>query len=229
MPVLRKFGFLAAVGLLAALPAVSQLGGMRPPEFRGIFNAVVGSGAAYEMDGKTGKNNLEITVVGKEDVNGKSGVWVELAVNQPQGGQMYAKNLMVVDGNTATSTRVIVQLAGQPPMDVSSMLAGQQLPPASADVRNSAEKVGTEDVTTPAGTFSCDHYKAKDGSWEVWLSSKVIPWGLVKSTNNADLTMVLTKVIAGATDHITGTPVPMNPGAFGRPGGAPGQGRAPQQ
>ena len=133
---------------------------------------------------------------------------------------MYAKNLMVIDGKTATSVKMIVQIPGQPPMDMTSMLAGQQTPPASIDARDSAEHVGTEDVTTSAGTFSCEHYKAKDGTWEAWLSSKVIPWGLVKSSSNNDTTMVLTKVISGATDHITGTPVQMNMGGM-RGGQAP--------
>jgi hypothetical protein len=217
MRAFTKLGLITAVGLLAAWPAVSQMQ-MRPPEFRGVFNPVVGSGAAYEMTGKSGKNNLELTVVGKEDVNGKSGVWIEMAMAPPQGGQMYAKTLMVIDGKTATSTRMIVQLAGQPPMDMTSMLAGQQAPSTVIDARDSADHLGAENVTTPAGTFSCEHYKSKDGNWEVWLSSKVTPWGLVKSTNNTDTTMVLTKVISGATDHITGTPVPMNPGALGRAG-----------
>ena len=36
------------------------------------------------------------------------------------------------------------------------------------------------------------HYRAKDGSGDVWLSDKVSPWGLVK-TQDKDRTMVLTK------------------------------------
>jgi hypothetical protein len=220
---LRRGAFLAAAVLLAAWPAVSQIG-VRAPEFRGVFNPVVGSGAAYEMASKAGKSDLELTVVGKEDVNGKPGVWIEMAINPPQGsGPMYAKNLMVIDGKSATSAKMIVQITGQPPMDITSMIAAQQAPPASIDVRDSAEHVGTEDVTTPAGTFSCEHYKAKDGAWEAWLSDKVIPWGLVKSNNGADTTMVLTKVITGATDHITGTPVPMNLSGLGQRGGVPPQ------
>jgi hypothetical protein len=85
--------------------------------------------------------------------------------------------------------------------------------PAAAtpsDVRAKSELVGTESVTVPAGTFSCQHYRAKDGSSDVWISEKVAPWGLVKmqGKNNS---MVLTKVITDAKDHITGTPKKFDP------------------
>jgi hypothetical protein len=76
--------------------------------------------------------------------------------------------------------------------------------------RDKSELVGTESVIVPAGTFSCQHYRAKDGSSDVWISEKVAPWGLVKmqGKNNS---MVLTKVITDAKDHITGTPKKFDP------------------
>jgi hypothetical protein len=182
------------------------------------------------MTTTSGKTDLELTVVGKEEVNGKPGVWLEMGAGLPQGGQAYVKNLLVLEGKTATSSRMIIQMAGQAPMDITAMFANQQVPPIATDSRDSAEHVGTEDVTTPAGTFSCEHYKAKDGSWETWISPKVTPWGMVKLVNSSDVSMVLTKVINGATDHIIGNPVPMNMGA-GRAGAgstqAPTLGQAP--
>jgi hypothetical protein len=56
----------------------------------------------------------------------------------------------------------------------------------------------------------------------VWLSTQVAPWGLVKSSGTDGTEMVLARTITGATDHITGTPVQFNPGAF-IPGGAGGR------
>jgi hypothetical protein len=50
----------------------------------------------------------------------------------------------------------------------------------------------------------------KDGSGDAWVSDKVGPWGLVKS-DNKDTSMVLTKVITDAKDHITGTPTKFDP------------------
>lgn len=75
--------------------------------------------------------------------------------------------------------------------------------PAPSDIRDKAELVGTESVTVPAGTFSCQHYHMKDGSADAWVSDKVSPWGLVKAQGK-DSSMVLTKVITDAKDHITG-------------------------
>jgi len=179
--------------------------------FRGVFNPTIGSGAAYEVTSNDGKKNqMDIAVVGKEEVSGKQGYWIEMAMNNPQGnGQMYMKTLTVIDGNNASVAKMIVQSPEMPgPMEMP--LQGVRGMPQSSpvDVRESAEKVGTESVTTPAGTFNCDHYKAKDGAWEAWISTQVIPWGVVKSTSK-DGNMTLTRVITNATDHITGTPQTM--------------------
>ena len=75
-------------------------------------------------------------------------------------------------------------------------------------------------ITTPAGTFDCEHYQAKDGSWDVWISPKVTPWGLVKSMSK-DANMTVVRVISGATDHIVGTPKVFDPANMMRQG-APG-------
>jgi hypothetical protein len=81
--------------------------------------------------------------------------------------------------------------------------------PAKTDFREGGERVGSESVTTPAGTFDCEHWRNKDGSGDVWFSSKVAPWGLVKTTspNNS---MTLIKVITDAKSHIVGTPQSMD-------------------
>jgi hypothetical protein len=40
--------------------------------------------------------------------------------------------------------------------------------------------VGKEPITTPAGTFACRHYRR--GAYDIWLSDKVQPIGLVKKS-----------------------------------------------
>jgi hypothetical protein len=77
-------------------------------------------------------------------------------------------------------------------------------------VRKGAERVGAEDVTTPAGTFSCEHYRTKDGATDVWVSDKVAPWGLVKMTGPGT-SMTLVRVVTDATTKITGTPQKFDP------------------
>ena len=214
MKTFRTFCWAVAIALLAAGTALAQRGpmGMAPPEFRGILNPTVGTGAAYQTENGGTKNDIEITVVGKEDVGGKPGYWMEMAMNSPQaGGQMYMKMLMVVDGKSGSVSRMIMQMAGQPPMEmpVQGMMGNMQQN-TSTDIRDTAEHVGTESVTTPAGTFSAEHYRAKDGSWDAWLSSQVAPWGLVKSQARGT-TMTVTRLITDAKDHITGTPQQFDP------------------
>ena len=200
--------------LALALPLAAQMGmGPRTPSLSGIWHPVVGTGAAYEITDKDGKKNqMEITIVGKEDVAGKPAFWTEMGFTNPRaGGQMYAKNLMSVSDAGVTSTRMIMQMPGQGPMEMDMNMGGrpmQQTTPAT--IAEKAELVGTESVTVPAGTFSCMHYRMKDGSGEAWISDKVGPWGLVKSVGK-DNSMVLTKVITDATDHITGTPTKFDP------------------
>jgi hypothetical protein len=203
---------LAALAL--AMPLAAQMFGPRAPSLSGIWHPVVGTGAAYEMtkDGK--KTQMEITVVGKEDVEGKPSFWLEMAMTDPRTSQpLYVKNLMSVSDAGVTSMRMVMQMPGQDPMemDLNMNPAGRgmkQITPAN--IADKAEVVGTESVTVPAGTFSCTHYRMKDGTGDAWVSDKVGPWGLVKSQNK-DSSMVLAKVITDAKDHITGTPKKFDP------------------
>jgi hypothetical protein len=202
--------------LASASPLGAQMGmGPRIPDMSGIWHPVVGSGGAYEMTDREGKKSqMEMTIVGKEDVNGETGYWMEMAVASPRsGGDMYMKYLIAPSDNGVASTRMIMQQPGQAPieMDMNMNMGGRRMPQSMpSDIRNRAERVGTESITVPAGTFICEHYRAKDDSSEAWISDKVAPWGLVKSQSK-DSSMVLTKVITDAKDHITGTPKKFDP------------------
>jgi hypothetical protein len=200
--------------LVLALPLAAQMFGPKAPTLSGIWHPVVGAGAAYEMtkDGKT--NQMEITVVGKEDVDGKTAFWMEMVMADPRSASpIYVKTLMSVNDSGVTSTRMVMQMPGQDPMEMDSTMnpAGRRMQQTiPANIADKAEIVGTETVTVPAGTFSCTHFRMKDGSGDAWVSDKVGPWGLVKSQNK-DSSMVLAKVITDAKDHITGTPKKFDP------------------
>ena len=209
MGLLRTLGLLGVVTLLAAWPATSQMTMNMHRNLRGVWNPTPGSGRVLRrIDGARGKTDVEISVVGKETVNGKDGFWVEMSMSPNGQGQMYAKNLMSVDGNTASISRTIVQMDSQPAMELPAMMGQNAGQPSSADIRQDAQLVGAEDVTTPAGTFSCEHYKTKDG--DAWISNKVTPWGLVKAVGK-DQTITVQRVITDAKDHITGTPQKFDP------------------
>jgi hypothetical protein len=182
------------------------------PQFRGIWNPVVGQGGAYEIQGKDGqKSNMEIVIVGKESVNGKDAYWFEMTMANPRmNGVMVMKSLMVTDGESVTVSRMIMQMPGGQAMEMPAQMVQMHHQPQPADIRKEAEDVGPETVTTPAGTFACEHYRLKDGSGDSWVSQKAATYGLVKFQGK-DTTMVLTKVITDAKDKITGTPQPFNP------------------
>jgi len=202
--------------LALASPLGAQMGilGTRTPGMSGIWNPIVGSGAAYEITDQDGKKSqLEITIVGKEEVNGKPSYWMEMAMSSARAGaDTYLKYLISPTDKGLAPMRMIMQLPGEDPTDVDMNLVGgsrvkQSIP---SDIRDKFERVGTETVTVPAGTFSCERYKMKDSSSDAWVSDKVAPWGLVK-TQGKDSSIILAKVITDAKDHITGTPKKFDP------------------
>jgi len=198
--------------LISVTTASAQMGmGMRSPMPRGVFSPVVGSGAAYEITTADGrKTNIEYAIVGKESVNGKDGYWMEWTTSGMGSGQMVMKVLTVV-GDSTVSSRVIMQMPGRPPMEMPPQMTGRMnMQTTPSDVRNEAENAGSESITVPAGTFACEHFRMKDGSGDTWVSTKVSPFGVVKSQGK-DSTMVLTKVITDAKDKIIGVPQPFNP------------------
>jgi hypothetical protein len=223
---MKKLKFVAmgcVLTLALAATAGAQMGGMmgHGPQPRGLFNPVVGSGAQYEIQSseKEGKMVMEIDVVGKESVDGKDGYWFESTVSNPQMGEMVMKMLTVPDGANTTVVKMVMQMAGRPPMEMPmQMTRMNQQNRAPVDIRSQAEDLGTESVTTPAGTFTAHHYRMKDGSGDSWISEQVSPYGLIKHQGK-DSTMVLTKVVTDAKDKISGTPVPFNPMMMG--GGPP--------
>jgi hypothetical protein len=212
MKAMGRFVIAAGLGIFSVGTAAGQMG-MRGPSMRGVWNPVVGSGAAYSIEQKSGeKSEMEMAIVGKETVDGKDGYWFEMTMQSPRGeGQMVMKSLTVVDGSNTTVKRMIMQPPGQQPMEMPiAMMQQRGSTTRPADIRSEAEDVGSESVTTPAGTFTCEHYRMKDGSADVWVAKNVAPYGVVKSTSK-DTTMLLTRVITNAKDKITGTPVPFNP------------------
>ena len=207
-------GAVAAFCLLFSLAASAQMGMHSSPTMRGVWNPVVGTGAAYELTKKDGtKTNMEMAIVGKETVAGKDGYWFEMTISDTPMGTMIMKTLTVRDDQNMVVSRMIMQMPNRPPMEMPSQMLKSRQETQPADIRQLAEEVGSESVTTPAGTFSTTHYRMKDGSGDVWVAEKAGPYGMVKFQGK-DSSMVLTKVIPDAQDKITGTPVPFNPMAM---------------
>jgi hypothetical protein len=200
--------------VLAAVFGVTGLAGAQrmaqAPSMPGEFKPVVGAGAQYEVTTKKNeKVNWAYAVVGKETVGGAEGYWLEMRLEGGKEGGMVMKHLLVVRGGKAEVKRMIVQTPGQPPMEMPMGMMGGMMPRGqqAASEQNLGERVGTETVTVPAGTFLCEHYRSKSGKTpaDVWVSAKITPYGLVKMVSE-DSTLVLTKVLANETTRIKGEP-----------------------
>jgi len=121
---------------------------------------------------------------------------------------MYSKVLVTKDFQF---TKVVFQEPGKPAME---MPFGNEM--GKSHLKEEMAKwhqVGSETITVPAGTFGCLHWKNEDGSDEVWTSDKVTPMAMVKQVGKSG-SMVLTKIITGASDHITGPVTKFDPEAL---------------
>ncbi|HUU12247.1 MAG TPA: hypothetical protein VM182_00890 [Terriglobia bacterium] len=210
---LRRLAIVLGVGFGLTSPAWAQRM-MQPPRITGEFKPVVGAGAQYEVTAEGKKTNWAYAVVGKESVEGADGYWTEMRLEaDSKNGKMIMKHLMVMSGGAPEIKRMIMQAPGQPPMEMPMGMMGGMMKrarEASGEETALGEKLGTESVTVPAGTFVCDHYRATKGksATDVWISAKVSPWGMVKMTSK-DMTMELTKVLENQTSEIKGEPQKM--------------------
>ena len=210
---------LIAFACLPCPAAAAQTRSSPPPAPPGSINPIVGAGARYEIDRSDGtKTNFEMAVVGKEPMNGKDAYWFETSMDGLT-GDISMKVLLVFDGSTSQAQKMVMQLPGQPPVEIpvagigdpgNAQMSDAPILPAPQDLRDKADDLGTESISVPAGKFTCEHYKAKDGSSDVWLTQSAPPYGLVKMQNK-DQTTVLTKVLTNVHDKITGTPEQFNP------------------
>lgn len=208
----KKLAITVAVVSGIVLPAWAQRMGMgQAPQIPGLFKPEVGAGAQYQITDRNQKMEWAYAVVGKESVGDSEGYWLEMRVAGGEQGGMVMKVLTVTGDGNAEIKRMIMQAPGQQPMEMplgmmgGMMQRGKQTTPKK--VEELGEKVGTETVTVPAGTFVCDHYRTKhdDSPADIWISTKVSPYGLVKLTS-AHTTMVLEKVLTKETSQIKGEP-----------------------
>jgi len=213
----------AAAAVLGMAGACWSQGMMRPPNIPGEFKPVVGSGATYQLTDKKGTaHEWTWAVVGKETVDGQDAYWLEMRSTTPQGG-VVMKELLAMQGGTPDIKRMIMQTPGRPPMEMPTemmhmgmMQHGQQ---AGGSPHGMGEVVGSETVTVPAGTFDTQHYRSttNGNTADVWASTKVSPYGLIKMTSSDGTTMVLQKVLDHETSQITQEPQKMNFPIPGRP------------
>ena len=213
---LRRLALLAALTILSSSAVARAQFGIdmiQKSPIGNLYHPVVGSGEVYETTDRKGeKTTLEMSILAKDSVDGRTAYWLEIGHidKRMSNTMMYGKSLITFDD--MQTHRAIYMMPGS---DRPSEMEMHPSPHAKTKEHGKSEmekwhSVGTESIAVPAGTFSCEHW-TKDGGekGDVWISSKVSPMGIVKSVERAE-TMVLTKVITNAKDHITGTPMKMD-------------------
>jgi hypothetical protein len=199
------FAFLAALALATARPAHAQVGMdlFKRPAITKAFHPVVGKGAVYIDAGRDGKNTrtIEIAVIGKDSIEGQEGFWMQFVSTDDQGKTVVGKSL--ITPADYQMHRMIFQQQGQPAMELPANMNPARKQQMEENF-NDWHSVGTETVTVPAGTFSCDHWRNDKTHTESWTSDKVTPFGMVKSVKANGETELLSKLVDNATDRITG-------------------------
>jgi len=202
--------------LIAATSSFAQFGQnwFDRPDIRKFWNPAVGKGSVYETTHSGGKKTtMEFEIVSKETVDGQTGYWFEMATDDSSsGGKFFAKSLMV-PGETRTR-RMIFKLPNMDAMEMpmnGNPYAGRGNSKPDVESKVPPKLLGTETITVPAGTFSCEHYQESEGD-EAWINPKVSPITLVKRVTKSE-TMILVKQI-DAVEHITGPVKPFDPMAM---------------
>jgi hypothetical protein len=108
--------------LALVVPARAQMGMdlFRKPTIAKAFHPVVGKGAEYETtsqrNGGTRTRTMELSVVGKDSVDGKDAYWMQFASTDDKQQTMVGKSLITPDD--FEFHRVIVQVPGQGAMEM---------------------------------------------------------------------------------------------------------------
>jgi hypothetical protein len=194
-----------ALAIAAAQRAHAQMGMdlFKRPAITKAFHPVVGKGAVYADASKDGNNTrtIEIAVIGKDSFEGQEGFWMQFVSTDDQGKTIVGKSL--ITPADYQMHRIIFQQQGQPAMELPANMNPARKQQMEENF-NDWHSVGTETVTVPAGTFSCDHWRNDKTHAESWTSDKVTPLGIVKSVKANGETELLSKLVDNATDRITG-------------------------
>ncbi|HKF51855.1 MAG TPA: hypothetical protein VKB26_06055 [Candidatus Acidoferrales bacterium] len=209
--IFRRIAIVVLMLLLSAGATFAQAGffGVMPlTQGRTFWNPIVGSGAVYRIDVEgdaLSNGTMEVDVLGKERVNGKDAFWVQV-VGKTFGKPEWVWKRLVDGASPHQIFKSVFQLSGHPPIALTV--------PGQATQAHQAENesyIGREVITVLAGTFECDHYRSRNSPTDdVWLSKKVVVWGVVKEqgTHNGKVVhMMLVRTLTHPKDRIPASPL----------------------
>lgn len=199
-----------ALILFILIPAASVLAQMgtdmfQRPSILKVFHPVVGKGAQYLTTSKTGGSSRreEYALIAKETVDGKEGYWMQMVNIDDKGDTKGGKALITVDD--FQFHRMIMDVPGQGLMEVPAnmMVMSAKNRQDLQDNMRQWHSVGSDTVTVPAGTFSCEHWRNDKDHEELWTSDTVVPFGMVKEVGPTTV-MVLVKTLDEVPDRFSG-------------------------
>jgi hypothetical protein len=201
-----KWGTLVSV-LVLATPVGAQMGMdmFQRPAIMKVFHPVAGKGAQYASTSKTGGRSWteELAILSKDTVDGKDAYWMEMVRIDDKGGAQGGKALITVDDFQVH--RMIFEVPGQGLMELPAnmMMMSAKNRQNMEDSLKEWHSVGSESVTVPAGTFSCEHWRNDKKNEDMWASDKIVPFGMVKESGPTSA-MVLVKTLDNVQDRYSG-------------------------
>ncbi|MBZ5538392.1 MAG: hypothetical protein LAO31_20795 [Acidobacteriia bacterium] len=206
--------------LVYSAVSFAQMGAMRGPSIAGLFHPKVGAGAAYEVtDPKGQKSEMEISVVGQENVGGTPAYWLEMSFTGGPSTGSVMKYLMATQGEEVHVYRMIMKSpqmrAMEMPEAMMSRINEGVTKGLSTSERSMGKNLGTEVVMTKVGPKRCTHWQSvsESGTSDSWVNMDVYPNAMVKSiskTADGTHTTELIRTITDARTKITEEPQKMN-------------------
>lgn len=210
---------LVAIAALVALPAAALAAQDFADLCRQHRTFKAGQWAAYESSGgRADSGTMRFAIVGIEGTGTGARALYEMSFGRRHKGKTETTIMqMLVSGlgTTAVQVHSLVMKAGDHPAmkypDAMIGMANRFITTNMAQeiAKNcaTAQVVGWESVTVPAGTFRALHIRNEDGG-EAWVAPEV-PFGMVRVKAKNGMTMVLTGRGNDARTSITETPQDM--------------------
>jgi hypothetical protein len=141
---------------------------------------------AMSMPGQAEARSLKYTVTEKTPKQ----ITLQMEFQTPMGPAMSR----LVFQPAADGSWAVAKASRQPPGGESKEVPAAQLPPIKITKTDAGTTLlGNEKLTTPAGTFETRHLRktSPQGHYDLWVSDKVAPTGIVKLTDPRGLEMRL--------------------------------------
>jgi hypothetical protein len=177
-------------------------------DYDAMMKAPAGSWAEYAMTAKQGEQTMHMKMRYAIVAKSAKAITLEIESEVPQLGNIIMQLEYTAAGpDNWKLTKGRMKMGQQPVEEVPPDKMGDAAPLRRGDPVG--KLVGTETVTTKAGSFQCKHYTKQvtmgpNGPMqlEMWMSDKALPAGLVKSTAGPAIEILLSATGVGAKSNL---------------------------